>query len=333
MSFGENPKQKQKVAAEATILPNQEEVQPSKSLSKRKIISKIQYGDISLREFSTIDCDGATIIEGIPNDTENLSLSLMISHFIVEQLKLTLIGELYSRSVEPTCVVERGEVSYSVRIYGNKNVIVFTSEYELSSKLQNDVVEAILDFGQRHKCKMILSVKGLETDPEKREKYTVKVKNDSENGETNDEENAPKTKEDLIKLIEEAKKKRGEEKLWFCTNDEEFSNKLIKMEHKPLQDVILSGVSAGLLAESCYTDMIIACLFSKLNELQKYISVDARAAIGLVVCISHLLGESAVIIDVNEMDKDVTKLEQSMIKIINRLNVFSTNRLDSHLYL
>ena len=220
-------------------------------------------------------------------------------------------------------MVERGEVSYAVRIYGNSKVVVFTSEYELSSKLQNDVVEAILDFGQRHKCNMILSVKGLETDPEKREKYTVKVKNDTTDGSTGtdgtgDEENAPKTKEDLIKLIEEAKKKRGEEKLWFCTNDNDFAKKLIKMEHKPLQDVILSGVSAGLLAESSYTDMIIACLFSKLNELQKYISVDARAAIALVVCISNLLGEAAVIMDINEMDKDVTKLEQSMIKIITR---------------
>jgi hypothetical protein len=38
------------------------------------------------------------------SDTESLSLALMISHFIVEQLKLPLIGELYTRSQEPICV-------------------------------------------------------------------------------------------------------------------------------------------------------------------------------------------------------------------------------------
>ena len=40
-------------------------------------------------------------------NTENLSLSLMISHFLVEQLDLPLIGEIYTPSIEPICVRNR----------------------------------------------------------------------------------------------------------------------------------------------------------------------------------------------------------------------------------
>ena len=68
MSFEGNPKRKEpKMPKEATVLPNQEKLKPTSiSLPKRKIISKINYGDVTLREFDKIDCDGATIIEGIP---------------------------------------------------------------------------------------------------------------------------------------------------------------------------------------------------------------------------------------------------------------------------
>jgi predicted ATP-grasp superfamily ATP-dependent carboligase len=229
-------------------------------------------------------------------------------------------------------VVERGEASHAVRIYGNKNVVVFASENSLDTELQHDVVDAILDFGERHRCKLILSVLGLDSDPEKREKFSLKMKDDPEDGMGEEmEEEGPQTKEDLIKMIEDAKLKR-DEKLWFCTNNKEFAEKLIKMEHKPLQDVILAGVSAGLLAESSYTELTICCLFSKMNELQKYISVDARAAISLIMCINSILGDS-VILDIKEMDKDVTKLEEGMVKIITRFSGLSSKRLDSHLYL
>jgi hypothetical protein len=61
-------KSEPKTPKEATILPNNsdEKLETFVSVPKRKIISKIQHGDILVREFSNIDCDGATIIEGIP---------------------------------------------------------------------------------------------------------------------------------------------------------------------------------------------------------------------------------------------------------------------------
>jgi hypothetical protein len=61
-------KSEPKTPKEATILPNNsdENLETFVSVPKRKIISKIQHGDILVREFSNIDCDGATIIEGIP---------------------------------------------------------------------------------------------------------------------------------------------------------------------------------------------------------------------------------------------------------------------------
>jgi hypothetical protein len=62
-------KSEPKTPKEATILPNNSDEKGETkfvSLPKRKMISKIQHGNILVREFSNIDCDGATIIEGIP---------------------------------------------------------------------------------------------------------------------------------------------------------------------------------------------------------------------------------------------------------------------------
>lgn len=326
-----------KAPKEASVLPNKTEEEITKTtitnVDRRRITSKIEYGDLTLREFKNMDCDGATIYEGIPSDTENLSLTAMIAHFIIEQLQLPIIGEIYSRSLKPTCVVERGAASHSVRIYGNKQVVVFISEYDLSEETENDLSSAILDFAERHKCRLILSCKGLDSEPEKKEKFQIKVsKNQGEDEEEEELDEAPQSKEELLKIIDEAKKKRGDEKLYFCTNDKDFAEKMIKMEHKPIQDVIVSGVSAGLLAESSYTDITVACLFSKLNELHKFISIDARAALAVVVCISKLLGES-VILDISKMDKDISQMEQMMVKVIERLGGGPSSKHDHHLYL
>lgn len=64
---GNKKRKEQKIPKEAKVLPNQDEKNiTATSFPRRRIISKLQYGDILLREFDAIDCDGATIIEGIP---------------------------------------------------------------------------------------------------------------------------------------------------------------------------------------------------------------------------------------------------------------------------
>lgn len=321
-----------KTPKEATVLPPQNE-NPKvvfKTIQKRKIISKIDYGSLVLREFQNIDCTGAAIYDATPSDNEQVSIGSLVGHFIIEQLELPLIGEFFSRSYNPVSVVERGHSSQFARIYGNKNFVVFTSEFQLSEEGEHDMVDAILDFSARHKCTMIMSVKSLESEPEKKSKYNVKFETpqeDSEGEEGGDE--VPQTKEDILKLIEEAKKKKLDERLYFCTNNEDLADKLIKSEHKPIQDVMIAGVAGGLIAEATYQDIPILCLFSPMTELHKFISIDTREGISIVHCINKLFENLKL--DITKMNEEATKMEELMKKIIERLG--GPGPQDSHLYL
>ena len=61
--MSEKKENKKKIEAK-TILNTEKPI--LNSLPKRKLLSTITHGEISLREFTNINCDGSTIIEGIP---------------------------------------------------------------------------------------------------------------------------------------------------------------------------------------------------------------------------------------------------------------------------
>jgi predicted ATP-grasp superfamily ATP-dependent carboligase len=310
---------------EATALPSTSNEKKYNFIARRKVISKIDYGSLVLREFKNMDCDGAVIFEGFPSGgEEQLSLCVMVAHYLIEQLQLPLIGEITSSAYQPVAVVEKGAASHSIRIYGNKHLVVFTSEFPLSEEGENDLVASIMDFAGRHKSPLIVSVKSLDGEPEGKSKYNIKIEDSEE------EEDAPQSKEDILKIIAKAKSRKVDEKLWFVTNDESFAEKMIKFEHKPIQDVIVSGVSAGLIAESSYSDITVCCLFSPLSDLQKVISIDARVAINVALVVSKLLGET-ITLDLTKMNEEVAKMEETMKKIIERLG--GPPPSDSHLYL
>jgi len=95
-----------------------------------------------------------------------------------------------------------------------------------------------------------------------------------------------------------------------------FQKKFIQKNHQPIQDVIVTGISGGIIAESCCQKIPVACLFTTLNELYKYTSIDARASVTILNCISELLGDK---IDVSTLIKDATKIEDAMIEVIQQI--------------
>jgi len=79
---------------------------------------------------------------------------------------------------------------------------------------------------------------------------------------------------------------------------------------------VVTGIAGGILAESCCQKIPVTCLFTTLNELHKYISVDARASVTILKCISEILGDK---IDVSALIKDANKIEDSMIEVIQQI--------------
>lgn len=91
---------------------------------KQVIMSK-DYGSesnrVTLREFKGCDCDGAPIIEAFSAAENALSLSQIVGNYLVESLKLPLIGDITSIYFPPLAIVKNGFPSNSCRIYGNKS--------------------------------------------------------------------------------------------------------------------------------------------------------------------------------------------------------------------
>lgn len=98
------------------------------------------------------------------------------SGYIIEQLKLPFVGFLTSSTFPSKCYVERGVPHYPLRIYGNKDVVIFIgyARTKLSSwprefqfkdaSVTHDVVSLILDFAVRHKCAAVVTSEGLPKD-------------------------------------------------------------------------------------------------------------------------------------------------------------------------
>jgi predicted ATP-grasp superfamily ATP-dependent carboligase len=139
-----------------------------------KIINQIKYDKLILREFKHINCDGAAILESFQGQT--VGLATMCGEFIIEDQKLPLIGDIISKSFPPMTVIKKGQASQGCRIYGNKDFVVFTSSYQFGPEVSNEIVEILYDFAQRHQSSIIITIKGIQGDPNNEEKEKKKKK-------------------------------------------------------------------------------------------------------------------------------------------------------------
>ena len=101
------------------------------------------------------------MLEGFPS----VGLTSIISSaHIVEQLGLPLIGVMTSTDgFPPMGVINSGQPSHAVRIFGDKRMVVIVSEIKLgkNAKLIGDVVKLIFDFATRHHSPSIFTIDGL----------------------------------------------------------------------------------------------------------------------------------------------------------------------------
>eukprot|EP01087_Luapelamoeba_hula_P014059 TRINITY_DN405_c0_g1_i1.p1 TRINITY_DN405_c0_g1~~TRINITY_DN405_c0_g1_i1.p1 ORF type:complete len:333 (+),score=89.71 TRINITY_DN405_c0_g1_i1:133-1131(+) len=131
------------------------------------------YGDslankVCVREFVDADVEGAVIVTGFPSTS---LASILTAGYLREQLKLPLIGVISSYAFQPRCIIERGLPSHSVRIFGDKRLVVVLCEFKIPSpELIHTLTEALLDFAERHKSPTVITVEGLPPSEEKETK-------------------------------------------------------------------------------------------------------------------------------------------------------------------
>ncbi len=104
------------------------------------------------------DFRGAAVIEGFPSVG---LVSTLAANYLVEQLKLPKIGCMTSRFMPVTSIIREGIPSHPVRIYGDKRLVVFVSEFRPPALLVMPIVEEILGWTKAQGCDMIISAEGL----------------------------------------------------------------------------------------------------------------------------------------------------------------------------
>jgi predicted ATP-grasp superfamily ATP-dependent carboligase len=85
---------------------------------------------------------------------------ILCGGYLIDELKLPLIGCFTSKKFPPRCVIENGIPSHPIRIFGNEKLIVIAGEFKpVGEELTSSLVEAIISFGKRHRVKVKKSKK------------------------------------------------------------------------------------------------------------------------------------------------------------------------------
>eukprot|EP01098_Paradermamoeba_levis_P005583 TRINITY_DN2350_c0_g1_i2.p1 TRINITY_DN2350_c0_g1~~TRINITY_DN2350_c0_g1_i2.p1 ORF type:complete len:302 (-),score=79.63 TRINITY_DN2350_c0_g1_i2:117-917(-) len=200
------------------------EVKERKGLfSTQKVVFQKTYGDIILREFEGIECEGAAVIPSFPSSTFT---SIILAGYLLEQLSLPLIGSIAAPTLlPPKAVLENSLPSFSIRILGNKKLVIIQSESKIPEVMVKDVVDLLLDFSTRHKTKLLLFTEGLPAES------------------TTDKE---------------------KDKVHFLSNDVEFVDQMEKFQCVAISEGIISGLLGGVLSQISVDERAvkIGCLLS-----------------------------------------------------------------------
>ena len=305
-----------------------------------------KFGNLVLREFEDLKVGRAPIAVGFP--TGNMGVvSTMTAKYIVKELNLPLIGDIVSKQFNPVTVINNGAPSHCCRIYGDERIVVFTSdcEYE-NAEVLNMLINSIYDFCVRHRSAMIICCDGLCDDPTKQEGVAQNIKidfvneNDSDpeelSGEADDsvESGIPlSTKEELLELLNKATKEHEMFKglLWFTTNDDHIASQLTTLGHKPVRNLILKGLCAGIISEMSVRPTKVVCLFAPLN---KTLQIGTRASISIIHCMDSLINrsndEKGCLIDTSNLNKTASEIDKSIIEAINKMDIMCGTGQESY---
>jgi len=306
-----------------------------------KVVSSRPFGEqVELREFENIDCDGAPILEGFPA----VSLTpIIVANYLAEQLQLPFIGDIICNEFPARSIVTNGEPASSVRILGNKKLVVFLSEFAFAKpEVTHFIIHAMLDFATRHKSSSILTVEGISRQSVERELFErakllkaaeANSKADSKaatspsvdkNGKTlavaAPKERARKPSGDDLDLTPEEKvmKDQATEKagttILFLTNSQTIDSQMLAMGHVPFANGVIDGITGKLVSEMAFTSVNIHAFVVSADMRFP----DAHSAVNVVRCLATLLPELKV--DLKPLEDKAKMLEKSINRLTATMN-------------
>eukprot|EP00007_Cunea_sp_BSH-02190019_P005025 CAMPEP_0174235874 /NCGR_PEP_ID=MMETSP0417-20130205/5181_1 /TAXON_ID=242541 /ORGANISM="Mayorella sp, Strain BSH-02190019" /LENGTH=608 /DNA_ID=CAMNT_0015314439 /DNA_START=35 /DNA_END=1861 /DNA_ORIENTATION=+ len=174
---------------------------------------------VRLREFSNIAVRGAPIIEAFPS----ISLTSILScGYLIEQLKLPLVGVISCTRMAPKCVITASNPSHVIRIHGDTRLVVIECEYKLpDAESAHAIVDAILDFAIRHRSSGIITIEGL-----------------------------PKEKVDDYSTLQ------------YLSSSLNFARIMERLGHQPVTSGVIAGITGLMLAEAPLRRQRVACMLS-----------------------------------------------------------------------
>ena len=104
--------------------------------------------------------EGLKVICGLPD--VGLVGTIAVSH-LISKLKLTEIAYLKSDLLPPIIMLEKGLPHSPIRIFGNKDLIVLSSEIAIPSSAVYLVIESMIDWVWKKKAEVVFTLGGLPT--------------------------------------------------------------------------------------------------------------------------------------------------------------------------
>ena len=101
---------------------------------------------------------GAVMLFGFPD--VGLVGVIAASH-LIEELNLAEVAQVESGLLPPLIVLHEGLPHSSLRIFGNRDVLLVVSETPVPAELVYIVVDALVDWGRKKKAKMMISMSGI----------------------------------------------------------------------------------------------------------------------------------------------------------------------------
>jgi len=114
--------------------------------------------EIKIMERSGINIVEPTIIEGFPDVGLVGSIA---SSYLVDALKLVEIAHIESEVFPPVMVLHKGVLTEPVRIFGNRDILVVTSEIAIPPKSIYVLADTLSDWFKNKKAKLVVSLSGI----------------------------------------------------------------------------------------------------------------------------------------------------------------------------
>jgi uncharacterized protein len=219
--------------------------------------------EIKIYELKRMDLRDAAVIDGFPSVG---LVSTITANYLIGILQMEQIGILDSIHFPTVSVVRNSEPLNPVRVYaktklkdGEKQVVVFISEFQPPPNLIKLIAGTILDWMMEQGCKLLISPEGLVID----------------RGEGNLEEEEEEEEENNIEDLEA-----------YGIGSTESARKLLgEYDIQQFQEGVISGVAGVLLNEGKRRGFDVISLLAEARPNYP----DARAAARVIEAIDKIL--------------------------------------------